>query len=210
MAAPLRRRHTIEQTRFELLPDGVRYKDEAYSFSEVVSAWSYRVSHRTHYVGVGTDEHDPGFSFVLTMEDGSHVQVTEQSTWTYTSKQERIDSLQAAFNEICARTFQKRAEKYVHQLERKGFFNYAGWRFSPTDQTIRNIESEDVFDTRETNFLRGYGFLELRPRSEGLADKFVRRAKLELTGRRKGIGTLTDPDVFYALLEHYFGLRWTS
>jgi len=88
----------------------------------VVTVKSYRVIYRTHYVMIGTADHDPAISFILTLRDGTEAKVTEQSTWTYSSKQGRVDRLQADLDEICRRTFQQRVRKYTSQMEASGFY----------------------------------------------------------------------------------------
>ena len=57
-------------------------------------------------------------------------------------------------------------------------------------------------------FLRSYGFIELVPRDEGLLAKTLRKSKKEVTGKSYGISTLSDGDVFFALLANFFQLKW--
>lgn len=208
MVAPLTRKHTIEQTGFQLTPTGFTYGDKQYGDKDIVAVKSYRVIHRTHHVFVGTDEHDPAISFILTLRDGTDAQVTEQSTWVYNSKSDRVDKLQADLNEICRRTFQQRVRKYTAQVEASGFFQYGAWRFFPQQQRFTDTTTGRKFAVAETKLFLHYAFIEVQERSEGLAAKFLRRAKEETLGGRYGIPTLEDRDVFFALLEHFFQLRW--
>lgn len=208
MVAPLTRKHTIEQTGFELTPGGFTYQGKQYTDADVVAIRSYRVIHRTHVVMVGTSEHDPAISFVLTLRDGTEAQVTEQSTWTYTSKGDRVNRLQADLDEICKRTFDQRVRKYTSQVDAAGFYQYGVWRFFPQQQRFSDTASGRTFALNETKLLRHYGFIEVQERSEGLAAKLLRRTKEETFGGRYGIPTLEDGDVFFALLAHFFQVRW--
>ena len=209
MIAPLFKKNTLEQTGFAVSDEGFSYKDRTYKLADVVETRSYRVIHQTRHIPIGvTESHDPAFSFVLVMRDGEAVQVTEQSTLLSSSKQERVDQLQKAYDSICEKTFQQRAQKYLSQLEAKGYFEYGSWRLSPSQQKIIDTTSGKGHSISELQFLRSYGFIELVPSSEGFVAKALRKSKQELSGRRYGIGTLSDGDVFFGLLAHYFQLKW--
>ncbi len=208
MVAPLTRKNTIEQTSFALTRSGFTYSGKHYTDADVLAIRSYRVLYRTHYVMIGTDEHDPAISFVLALKDGTAAQVTEQSTWTYSSKQDRVNRLQADLDEICKRTFNQRIHKYTSLVEASGFYQYGIWRFFPQQRRFSDTASGRTFTVSETKLLRHYGFVEVQSRSETLAAKLIRRAKEETIGGRYGISTLEDGDVFFALLNHYFQIRW--
>lgn len=208
MVAPLTRKHTIEQTGFQLTPGGFTYGGKQYRDADVVSVKSYRVIHQTHHVLIGTDEHDPAISFVLTLRDGTDAQVTEQSTWGYSSKQDRVNRLQADLNEICKRTFEQRVRKYTSQVEASGFYQYGVWRFFPQQKRFSDTSTGRIFALNETKLLLHFAFIEVQDRSEGLAAKLLRRTKEETLGGRYGIPTLEDRDVFFALLAHFFQVSW--
>lgn len=209
MIAPLFKKNTLEQTGFAVSDDGFSYKGRTYKLSDVAETRSYRVIHQTRHIPLGvTESHDPAFSFVLVMRDGEAVQVTEQSTLLSSSKQERVDQLQKSYDFICESTFQQRAQKYITQVEANGYFEYGAWRLSPSQQKIIDTTSGKGYSVSELQFLRSYGFIELVPSNEGLAAKMLRKSKQELSGKRYGIGTLSDGDVFFALLAHYFHLKW--
>ena len=200
MAAPLKRKNTIEQTGFTLTPSGFTYRGKQYSDTDVVAIKSY--------VMIATAEHDPAISFILTLRDGTQAQVTEQSTWTYTSKQDRVNRLQTDLDEICRRTFEQRVCKYTSQLEISGFYQYGVWRFFPQQQRFSDTSTGRTFTVSETRLLLHYGFVEVQERSEGLTGKLFRRTKEEMFGGRYGIPTLEDGDVFFALFDHFFQVRW--
>ena len=209
MIAPLFKKNSLEQTGFAVSDDGFSYKGRTYSFAEVAETRSYRVIHHTRHVPLGiTSSHNPVFSFVLLMRDGETVQVTEQSTLLSSSRQERVDQLQQSYDFICEKTFQQRALKYIDQIEANGYFEYGGWRLSPSQQKIIDTTSGKAYPVSELQFLRGYGFIELVPSNEGLVAKALRKSKREFSGSRYGIGTLSDGDVFFTLLAHYFHLKW--
>ncbi len=209
MIAPLFKKNTLEQTGFAVSDDGFTYKGRTYKLTDVVETRSYRVIYRTKYIPLGfSDSHDPAFSFVLVMRDGEAIQVTEQSTLLSSSKQERVDQIQKAYDFICEHTFDQRAQKYVSQIEANGYFDYGVWRLSPSQQKLLDTTSGKGYSVSDMQFFRGYGFIELVPTNENLMAKVLRKSKQELSGRRFGIDTLSDGDVFFALLAHYFHLNW--
>jgi hypothetical protein len=208
MVAPLTRKNTIEQTGFSLTQIGFTYSGKHYTDADVLAIKSYRVIHRTHCVMISKHDHDPAISFILVLKDGTEAQVTEQSTWTYNSNQDRVNKLQEALDEICKRTFNQRVRKYTSQVEATGFYQYGVWRFFPQQKRFSDTASGRTFSVGETKLLRHYGFIEVQDRSEALSAKLIRRAKEEMLGGRYGISTLEDGDVFFALLNHYFQIRW--
>ena len=199
MIAPLFRKNTLEQTGFAVGEKSFSYKGREYKLADVAETRSYRVIHQTRHIPLGvTESHNPAFSFVLVMQDGESVQVTEQSTLLTSSKQERVDQLQKAYDFISENTFQQRAQKYLIQIESNGYFEYGGWRFLPSQQKIIDTSSGKGHSVDELQFLRSYGFIELVPSNEGLLAKTLRKSKQELSGKRYGIGTISDGDVFFA------------
>ena len=209
MIAPLFKKNTLEQTGFAISDAGFSYKGRKYKLADVVETRSYRVLHQTRHIPLGvTESHDPAFSFVLIMHDGEAVQVTEQSTLLSSSKQERVNQLQRAHDFICEKTFQQRAQKYLTQIETNGYYEYGVWRLAPSQQKIIDTSSGKGYTVSELQFLRSYGFIELVPSNEGFVAKALRKSKQELSGKRYGIGTISDGDVFFSLLAHYFHLKW--
>lgn len=209
MIAPLFKKNTLEQTGFSVSDDGFSYRGRSYRLADVVETRSYRVIHQTRHIPLGvTESHDPAFTFVLVMRDGEAVQVTEQSTLLSSSKQERVDQLQATYDFICENTFDQRARKYVVQVEANGFFDYGKWRLAPSQQKFIHVATGKGYSVADLQFIRDYGFIEIVPANEGLVAQALRKSKQEVTGKRLGIGTLSDGDVFYALLSHYFHIKW--
>lgn len=209
MIAPLFKKNTLEQTGFVVTEDGFLYRGRTYKLADVIETRSYRVIHQTRHIPVGvTVSHNPAFSFMLVMWDGEALQVTEQSTLLSSSNQARIDELQKSYDFICESTFQQRVQKYVKQVDENGYFEYADWRFSPNEKKIVDTASGKGYSVSELQFLRSYGFIELVPFNESLLAKTLRKSKQELSGKRFGIGTLSDGDVFFVLLAHYFNIKW--
>lgn len=94
--------------------------------------------------------------------------------------------------------------------------NYHDWRafFCFLGQVSFFLRYQIIVDggrtylVNETEFLLAYGYIEMVPKQENLGKKFFRKAKQELGVGRPSIRTLADLDVFFALLNHYFNLRW--
>lgn len=209
MIAPVFKKNTLEQTGFAVSADGFSYRGRTYALADVAETRCYRVIHQTRHIPLGvTESHDPAFSFVLIMRDGEVIQVTEQSTLLSSSKQERVNQLQSSYDFIAEKTFEQRAQKYITQLDANGYFDYGVWRFSPDQRKIIDTSSGKGHSISQIQLLKSYGFIEVVPANEGLVAKTLRKSKQELSGKRYGIGTLSDGDVFFALLAHYFQLKW--
>lgn len=204
MVAAFKQKNTIEQTGFSLTPTGFNYCGKQYLYDDIVSILSIRAIHRTHYIPfMGTEDHDPAISFVLTLKDGIKAQVTEQSTLTYTSSSDLVEKLQADLDEIADRTFNQRIRKYLDKLESAGFFNYGVWRFFPKTKRFTDTSSGQTFSARDTDFFVRYGLIEVRNKSENFASKLLRKAKEQALGGPYGIPILEDGDVFLVMLDQF-------
>ncbi len=211
MAAPIFKKNTLEQTQFSLTDNGFTYLGEMYHFDEVAEVRSYRVIHQTRHVPFGgTTEHDPAIAILIAMKDGKQIQITEQSTWTSSSKQNNIDKIQHAFKCICSKTKDQRMRKYITEIEKYGAFEYGGWKFLPNEQILIEIKTGNSYKRSEMRFKKGYGFIAMEPVNEGLTAKLIRKAKQEFSGHQIRINTLSDTDVFFDLLRHYFRLSWSK
>ena len=83
-----------------------------------------------------------------------------------------------------------------------GYYEYNGWRLYPKQRKIQDLKNNKYFDLNSVNLLKGYGFITVKEKNEGLGSKLFK----SLVGGEVGIGTLIDTDVFFALLKHYFGI----
>lgn len=203
MVAAFTKKNTLEQTGFALTDTGFHYTGIAYRFEDVVAVRSYRMVHELKTIGVGSDS-THAISILFILKDGENVQVTEQPTWTSSSKEDKVEMLQTAFDLVCKHTFQQRVTKYTNQIQLHGYFEYSGWRFFPDQQKVIDVGTSKAYPIQGTQFLRSYGFIEVKGSAEGFGQKMLK----QITGKRIGIGTLDDPDVFFALLAHYFKLSW--
>lgn len=202
MVAPLIKKNTLEQTKFKLTEHGFISSGLNYSFDDVVETKSIRQVFELKTVFVGSD-YTHSISILFTMKSGENIQLTEQSTMTYTSKLERVEHIQNIFNTVSSKSFNARVSKYIKQVENQGFYEYSGWRFFPEQKKLINIETKRAYSTQATSFLKSYGFIEVVSKAEGLGEKLSRKIKGSV-----GINTLIDTDVFFALLKHFFNLEW--
>lgn len=207
MIAPLLPKNSLSQTGFQLREDSVHYRGLDHPLSNVESIVSAELIHRIRYIGVGNSD-DPQISFVLQMSGGEKVQVTEQTSWIKSSDPERVAQLRQMVLLIAEKTFKQRVRRYTDQVQRMGYFEYSGWRFFPGEGKVVDVGTGRAFLLANTDLLRHPWHLEVVPKGEGLGAKLLRRAKLETSGKIYGFGTISDTDVFFALLEHYFQLKW--
>lgn len=139
----------------------------------------------------------------MEFDSGESLYFREKPGWFLTSSQKKIDGIVDLYTHLAKATFENRLQRYLTELQSRGYFTYAGYRFHPQHGIICRDGRE--FTSESTTFLKHYGLLELRPRSQSLLEK----AKREIWGGRiQSIDTLTDTDVFFGLLSHFFGIRW--
>jgi hypothetical protein len=202
MAAPLFKKNTLEQTQFALGVDGFRHRGIQYRFNDVVETRAVRQRFELKIVGVGS-EFTHSISIVFVMRSGEHVQVTEGQTWFYSPKLERVKQIHGIFEIVSEKSFGTRLDKYLRQVESRGYFEYSGWTFHPADRKIVNTESKRAYAIDSVTFSREYGFIAIRDTGAGVIAAMRRSLKKPI-----GINTLRDADVFFTLLDRFFRLRW--
>lgn len=202
MAAPLFKKNTLEQTGFTLLADGFRSSGLLYKFADVVQTRRMRQMLTQHQIGYGKLSETHSISIVFVMRTGEQVQVTEQPTWFSSSTVERVAELEKIFATVSAKSFQVRRRRYVEQVERQGFFEYAGWHFHPADRKLIDVENKRAYSTQTAKLSRRYGFI-------GVVDPRQTTMARALT-REIGFTTFSDTDVLDGLLKDYFGVHWPS
>ena len=202
MVAAFFKKNTLKQTGFSLNADGFTHSGLSYKFSDVIETLIYRQVFETKVLLVGSD-YDHSISIVFVMRSGERIQLTEQPTWLGSSKMDKVEKIQEIYNIVSEKSFQTRINKYVQQINEKGYYEYTGWRFFPKDQKLVNVETQRAYSTQAAQLLRSYGFIAVSNEADGTAEKLRQRMKGPV-----GIRTLQDTDVFFALLNHYFGLHW--
>jgi hypothetical protein len=204
MLTPLINKNSLEKTGFQLTPTGFVVRGGTYSFNDVVSVRSSRI-----VPGARRADARPAITLTVSTSDGHKVNVAERPTWTSSSRRNLVDYLEGAFEEICEQTFDHRAQRYVDQVARLGFFDYAGWRFFPSQRSVLDMRTGASFAVSRTEFRQQNDSLQLVDRDEGEFRQWLRLAKEALLRKPSHtINTSEDTDVFHALLSHYFHLRW--
>ena len=104
MPAPLFRRNTLEHAGFGWKPEGFEFRGAIYSLAEVSQILRYAVRFETKVLLVGSD-FTHSISVVFATTSGHRLQITEQSTWFYDSKPNRVARIQEIYESIAARSF---------------------------------------------------------------------------------------------------------
>ena len=204
MVAPLKKKHTLAQTGFQLTDTGFLYQGTPYRFADVIETKRFRSVLETKFVTGDSISKDHSISVVFVMNSGVNIQLTEQPTWTSGSKVDNVEQIEQIFETVSRKTWENRIGKYTRQVDELGYFDYGGWRLYPKRLQIVDIEKAETYDILETTFSKRYGFIALTKKNAGIGSRLLRKM---ITGER-GISTLVDTDVFFALLKHYFRLEW--
>ena len=114
----------------------------------------------------------------------------------------RVYHVCEAAQKLLKRTFEQRLGLYVAELKTKGYFTLDECLFYPHSKVI--FRGRD-FPVKETAFLRGAGWIEMRPSHFTLLDRLKRENPFTKIPQ---FSTRTDPDVVFALLQACFGLKW--
>ncbi len=149
---------------------------------------------------IGTDE---SVGLLISLISGEEIKLSEKPGMIFSSDIENIKQIIEIYTKVSEASFASRLASYVEASEKNGYFLYSGYRFFIGNKVITSENQE--FTRENTEFLQSYGYIELRPKNPNLAEKMKRSL-----GASKPIvvDTLTDTDVIYSILAHFYGLRW--
>lgn len=205
MVAPFKKKNTIEKNGFKLTDTGFWYSGNHYSFDEVVSIGRFRQVHEMKTLFVGSD-YTHQISIAIQTKTGEHLQVTEQESWTGSSRENIVEYIDNAYFVIAERGWNNRCQNYFASVERYGYYVYGGFRFYPKTKSIvevstgKEYKKDEIFVSRNATTFYGK-----RKNHNNLLKKLWTGSDDEII-----ISTLYDIDVFYALLKHFFGISWNG
>jgi len=190
----------IDPSNMQFDEGGFQYKGTYYPFADVVHLGLKRVQ-KTYYIGGAKESNKLGTEEASSLGIELNSGEVQQFLGKTNSPKER-EAIDNAYSILSQATFESRVAFYIEGANKRGYFVYSGFKFYPSRQVISLEERE--FTLSNTNFLRGYGYIELRSKNEG----FLQKMKRETLGSKTVINTLWDSDVIFPLLAHFFGLRW--
>lgn len=182
--------------------DSLRYKGAPYPFSEIAHLRFARMNLTTYMVPVklGTEG---SAALIIEFMSGEQIKFVEKPGWFLTSEQQKIDGIVDLYIHLSKATFQARLDKYLSAANQRGYFVYSGYKFFPSRRVIA-IEGRE-FTSENTDFMRAYNYIELRPKNFGLLHKLKREL---WSSKFDAVDTLTDTDVIFAIFDQFYGLRW--
>lgn len=205
MAAPLRKKNTLEQTGFALTTRGIKYCEKFFSFEDVIETRAVRQVLEQRTVLVNSTFHY-SISIVMITKSGEMLQVTEQPTVFSDSKLSKVEYIEDLFKEISRKTWDTRLKKYINQVNEKGFFEYDNWRFYTNQKVIQDLKSDKVYPIETTELVKQPHSILVQEKNMGIGMKLMK----SFVGKPQQITTMTDPDIFFFILRHYFGLVWSK
>ncbi len=203
MVAPLANKNSLEKTGFKLANDGFVYHGSSYKFDNVIQTKYIRTVFQRKQPGFGVLSTLHGIAFELLMNTGQEIKVIDQPTWTSGNTLADVEHVQKIFDEISQKSWNIRVQKYENQIKERGYYSYAGWDFYPKEKKIFHVKTNKPYFINTTNFSREFGFVHVASKDEGIGAKLLKK----VVGSR-GIDTIIDTDVFFALFKHYFGIQW--
>lgn len=190
---------------FHVTDTGFSHKGSTYKFHEITDLFFSRVltTQRLNFVKVG--EGESAFLRVTTA-DGKVIKLSFDESSLFIglnfSKKKDIENLITLYTFLANGTFSFRLEPYITQIEKFRYFTHDECQFFPRDRIVFRGKS---FPITSSQFLKGYGYIELRPKEDGIGNKIMREITLTKT---RQFNTQTNTDVVFYLLENYFGLKW--
>jgi len=191
---------------FRVIASGFEHKGIRYTYPDIAHLRFVRTKTTTHMglpiemTKIGTDE---SVGLLISLKSGEGIKLSEKPGMIFSSDIENIKRIIEIYTKVSEASFASRLASYVEASEKNGYFLYSGYRFFIANKVITSDNQE--FTRENTEFLQSYGYIELRPKNPSLAEKMKRSL-----GASKPIvvDTLTDTDIIYSILAHFYGLRW--
>ena len=196
----------IDLKQVKLLPDGIECKGVFHLFADIAHLRFAR-TRLTTYVGLPIEMTKLGSEdsagVMISLASGEDILLSEKPGWFMSSKPEKLRQIIDLYETLARTTFKFRLVSYLHDAEKHGYFVYSGCRFFPSRRVIATDRQD--YSPDDTEFLRTYGYIELRPKELGRAGRLSQRLGLS---KPVTIDTLTDTDAIMAILANYYGLQW--
>lgn len=197
-------------SEFRFVDDGFVYKNTVYKYKNVRHTVIYQRVIKTTYnvVGPTGEENEIIVKFITDSGEELTLQETMKTRKLIGFTDDKIiEKIRELFIKVSNKTFKNRLGFYERQVNENGYFVYFGGKFFPSKKII--LLDGVKYSTETHQFLRSYGSIEFKKNNESIFDKMKRTAKRELTGNVPSLGTLKDSDVFFYLLDRYYGIRWS-
>lgn len=117
-------------------------------------------------------------------------------------RNEDIDNLKNLYLYLSTRSYEYRLSHYLQELQAKGYFTIDACRFYPDANIVRFREK--VLPLASYEFLNYNGYIEIRKKNRTRWEIFTNGFSWHIPQ----FNTQTDPDVVFALLDKFFGLKW--
>ncbi len=173
----------ILTSKFELLPDAIRYKGKTYPLSAVVHLSRFARKSSLNFIPM------EDFLSLQIYIEGIAKPITIQNSLGLIFTTSRLKKI---YEKLVEKTFQKRVKSYLNQIESRGFFEYGGARFFPSGDILINDWKINL----------GTAKIWLEPFN------LVLKNPTGLFSGKRRISTDIDQDVFLALLKEIYGIKF--
>jgi hypothetical protein len=188
---------------FQINEDSLTYKGKQHTFSEITHLHFSRVITKFTTVTVFAEYSRVNeFILYIYLSDGSTIKLEFAEKYASMMK-EKIEDLTALYQFLAQKTFAQRLQFYMGKVTERGYFMYGGCHFYPNEQKI--VFKKKEFPVKSSSFLKGAGYVELRPKPWTSIERIKREISL---GDLPQFLLHRDTDVIFYILEISFGLKW--
>ena len=198
----LSNKYSLKKTGFELEDEGIKYRHRYYRFDDVVEIKAVRHTLEKKFVGLGSDFHC-SIAIAIYVQSGEELRVTEKQTLLSNANINIVQIIENQFTIISEKTRLNRLNKYVEQVENAGYYEYSGWNFYPQQQLIKNVKRDKSYNIDSVVLSRKPLYIEVKMRNTGAGLEMIKN----LGAKIEAIDTLTDTDIFFILLDHFFNIK---
>ena len=205
MVAPFKKKHTVEQNFFRFNEASFNFATKEFSYTEINEIRIARSRFELKTIGVGSD-YSYSIALELTMKNLEKLKLIEQPTFFSNENINNIKYIESFLDNALKKSWENRVNKYIEQVNKNKCFTYANWIFHTIDKEFYDSLNNKKYSLESVQFFKNFGSLVIKEKNESLLSKF---SKITF-GKQIFIDTLTNTDVFYALLKHYYNISWDN
>jgi len=203
MVAAFRKKNTVEQTFFHFNENFFNYFSNQYLYEDINEIRIARSKFELRVIGVGSD-YSYAIAIEIKMNNYEILKITEQPTFFSKEDQSKIKYIEDFIAIALKKSLRNRLKKYTDQVELNKYFSYSDWFFYVEDRVLFDKKNNKKYQINSINIFKHYGALEIKQKN----NSFVNELLQNTFGKPIVIDTLTDTDMFFTLLKHYFQISW--
>ena len=191
-------------SHFILHADGFEYRGDFISDNDIkhLSIQHWETHYRTNFIHDGTTNE---VELVIELTSKKKIKIKSKSGFAPTAfylwdrPNDRL-AIDQAYKALASRTFNNRIAPYILSMDTHGFFEYGECTFYKSGDVLLN---GNRFPLDSVSLTKNSFYIFFEKKNPGFIDKLSKG-----WSGSPHVSLSYDQDVFFALLNHYYNVRW--